>query len=257
MYARSWKHAPDTRPLTSRYIVAFSIGIVLWVISAFVPAPYNYALWILALAVNVGNVFTRRTSELHALLPPDADHMMERYGIFTLIVLGESFIKTISAGSGISLTATTLLYSFFGIGVVFGLWWLYFDDTEETKIQPTRIATSVWIYAHLPLAAGITAFGVASKKLFVDASSAYTNSHYIVLFCVGMILYALSVAAIDWVSDHGKATMSARVRTLLRLGMAAVFLLLALFGTGLSPLVFIVFAASILSVQVLIEVIDA
>ena len=257
MYVRAYKHTPATRPLTRRYIVTFTIGAVLWLISAFVPAPYNYVLWTLALVVNVAHVFTPRTRELHSLLPPDSHHMMERYGIFTLIVLGESFIKTISAASGMPIALIPLLFSFFGIGVVFGLWWLYFDDTDDSKIRATSLATSIWIYVHLPLAAGLTAFGVAAKKLFVDAGTGHTKPQYLVLFCVAMILYGLSVAAIDWVSEAGHGVLNQRTRILFRMGMAAAFALLAFFGSELSPLVFIFIAAAILTVQIFAEALAA
>ena len=72
-----------------------------------------------------------------------------------------------------------------------------------------------------------------------------------------MVLYALSVAAIDWVSEGGQDMLSTRSRIIWRLGMAIAFLLLAIFGTGLSPLMFIIIAAVILAVQVLAEVLAA
>ena len=200
LYARSWRTAPHARPLIQRYMLAQSAAALLWVISAFVPQPFNVGLWLVALIIDIGNSFIPSTQRLQALLPPDSGHMRERYGLFTLIVLGESFIKTVSAAAGFTFTATTLLVSSLGIGVVFSLWWLYFDDAEETAIRPRRAAPYVWIYSHLPLAIGLTAVGVASKKLFVGVAEGHFKPDYLVLYCVALILYAVSLALIDFVT---------------------------------------------------------
>ena len=179
LYARSWRTAPHARPLIQRYILFQSAAALLWVISAFVPQPYNVGLWLLALIIDIGNSFLPSTQRLQAQLPPDSGHMRERYGLFTLIVLGESFIKTVSAAAGFTFTAMTLLLSSLGIGVVFSLWWLYFDDAEETAIRPSRAAPYVWIYSHLPLAIALTAVGVASKKLFVGVAEGHLKPDYL------------------------------------------------------------------------------
>ncbi|GAB4453310.1 MAG: hypothetical protein Kow0031_35580 [Anaerolineae bacterium] len=254
LYIRTWRHAPQAKPLTQRYVVAHGIGIVIWVASAFVAAPLNWLLWLLAIGVEIGNVYLPQTRRLQSLLPPDPHHMVERYGIFTIIVLGESFIKTISAGAGTPFNLTAAVFSFFGIGVVFGLWWLYFDDVEEADIKPAHFAPYVWIYAHLPLAIGLTAFGVAAKKLFLAAGDDYVKGHYLLLFCGAMVLVAVSLALIDLATERRDGGLSHHARFLWRLGMATAFGALALLGAGLSPIGFITVAAAILAVQVAAEV---
>ena len=255
LYIRTWRHVPQAKPLTQRYVIAHSIGAIIWVVSAFVPAPLNWLLWLLALTVEIGNVFLPQTHRLTWLLPPDPHHMIERYGIFTIIVLGESFIKTITAGSGMPFNAASAIFSFFGIGVVVGLWWLYFDDTENAEIKPDRVSTYVWIYAHLPLTIGLTAFGVAAKKLFIGAGDNTVKYKYILLFCAAMILYAVAVALIDWVTERSDGGLSNRARFFWRVAMAVAFGALALFGAGLSPITFIIIAAVIMAVQVVAEIV--
>lgn len=257
LYVRTWKHAPETRPLTQRYVVAHSIGVVLWMISAFMPAPLNYGLWLVALAIEIGNIFLPKTRQLQTLLPPAPSHMAERYGIFTIIVLGESFIKTITAASGLPITFEALVFSLFGIGAVFGLWWLYFDDVAESDIKPAHFALYGWIYAHLPLAISLTMFGVAAKKLFLSADKAYADEKYLILFCVSMMLYTLSLALLEYVTSRRHETLSDGIRLSVRLGTALVFLLLALLGGDLSPILFIIIVAVIMMIQIGLELISS
>lgn len=246
LYLRTWRNAPTTRLLTRRYVAAHLIGVVLWCVSAFLPAPGNYILWLAALAIEIGNVFLPKTRQLQTLLPPDPHHMIERYGIFTLIVLGESFIKTISAASGFMINIETLLFSLFGIGIVFGLWWLYFNDSEKSSLKPAHWAPYVWIYAHLPLTIGLTAFGVASKKLFLSVGEDQLKYNYIVLYCVAIILVGLAIFLIDL------ATTSRR--GLWRVGMMLAFVLLALLGSQLSALTFVILAAAVLAGQIIADI---
>lgn len=257
LYLRTWKHIPETKPLTQRYVAAHGIGVVLWVISAFVPSPINYVLWIVALAVEIGNVFLPQTRQLQSLLPPDGPHLAERYGIFTIIVLGESFIKTITATAGFPITVDAFIFSLAGIGVVFGLWWLYFNDADEMAIKPTHFAPYVWIYAHLPLAIGLTVFGVASKKLFLSVGKGYADEKYLTLFCLAMILYGLALALIDFVTTRQDHALPNNLRAFIRLGMALIFLILVFFGNSISLLTFIVLAVAIMIIQISGELIPS
>lgn len=253
LYLRTWNHVPETKPLTQRYVTAHSIGVVLWIISAFVPSPANYALWLVALGVEIGNVFLPQTRQLQSLLPPDPPHLAERYGIFTIIVLGESFIKTITAASGFPITVESFIFSLAGIGVVFGLWWLYFSDVAESDIKPAHFAPYVWIYAHLPLAVGLTIFGVASKKLFLSVDKGYAEEKYLALFCIAMILYSLALALIDYSTIQRGKTLSNNIRAFLRLGMALIFLILIFFSNSVSLLTFIVIAAAVVIIEISVE----
>lgn len=248
LYVRTWHSEPATRPLTQRYVMGYLAGIGLWVFSAFLPLPWAAGLWMLALVVEIGNVFLPRTRALQTLLPPDPHHMRERYGIFVIIVLGESFIKTITAASGLMVTPEILVFSLLGIFVVVMLWWLYFDDVETKVIRSTHSAPYLWIYAHLPLTLGLTAFGVGAKKIFLSVGEDHIKSQYIVLFGGALILYALALALIE-LASHRENTVWRPGATLWRLGLAGALALLTVSGQALSSLGWIALVAVILGVQ--------
>src|SRR5688572_24609245 len=90
------------------------------------------------------------------------EHIAERYGLFMIIVLGESILAASLAIQG-ALGASGVTFELIGIIVgslliVYSLWWIYFDRPEEHFLDsvPTAIA---WSYLHLPMFAAVAAVG--------------------------------------------------------------------------------------------------
>lgn len=253
LYMRTWKHEPSTKPLTQRYVSSYLIGISLWLISAFLPMPYAAVLWMLALVVEIGVAVSKRTRSLVTLLPPDVSHMRERYGIFVIIVLGESFIKLLTNFSGTIISLDIVIFSLMNILVVFGMWWLYFSDIEGTVIKKRLFAPFAWVYAHLPLTAGITAFGVASKKLFQGLDDLYIKPNYIVLFCTAIIFYSLAMALIEAAVHRQDSPKNNRISVFLRIGIALVVGVLMLSGLKLSAIAFMSIVTGVFVMVIMID----
>src|SRR5262249_40817151 len=80
-------------------VVCFSLRALLWVVSILVPVPAAYALWIAALAIEMTLPFVAQLVVRHEM-PVQTSHLAERFGLFTLVVLGESVVVTGTALSG-------------------------------------------------------------------------------------------------------------------------------------------------------------
>ena len=62
--------------------------------SAFVPVPLRFVLWAVGLGIDFATpIFA---GVLHAQLAPHSAHLPERFGLFTLIVLGESIVAVVN-----------------------------------------------------------------------------------------------------------------------------------------------------------------
>ena len=85
--ARARRHAAAARPLLNLYLTAFSFGASLWLVSVLVPEPARYLLWGIALVLELSAPWVGRHQIERA--PIHASHLVERFGLFTLIVLGE------------------------------------------------------------------------------------------------------------------------------------------------------------------------
>jgi len=96
-YVRAGRHISSARPLTTRYAIGFAIAALLWLISAFVPIPWRFGFWTLGIIIDFATPLTVR--KLQTRLLPHASHLPERFGLFTIIVLGEAIIAVVNGVS--------------------------------------------------------------------------------------------------------------------------------------------------------------
>lgn len=82
-------HLPIARGLTHRYALGFSYGALLWLISVAVPPPFRFGLWIVGLIIDFATPLTAQSAIKQ--LPPHAEHLPERFGLFTIIVWVKRF----------------------------------------------------------------------------------------------------------------------------------------------------------------------
>jgi low temperature requirement protein LtrA len=249
-YARAWLHVPGARALIERYGVGFSFAALCWLASAFVPEPYRYVLWVVGLALEFSVPLSAGSRRLQHLLPPDAPHVAERYGLFTIIVLGESFIKVVGGLADHGVTLDTLVLSGLGFVVAACVWWLYFGGMHGAVLQATTRARYLWIYAHLPLTIGITGIGVGLKKLTVLPLDAPAPDSVRWLLGGAVVLCLLAFVVLDSVRVAGRHRRGGR-ETAARLAAAAAVLALAALGGGASALTVALLVAAACALQVL------
>jgi low temperature requirement protein LtrA len=167
-YLRAGHHIAVVRPLTSRYAAGFGGAASLWAVSALVPAPWRFGIWGVALAVDFLTPLT--AGQLHVNFPPHLMHLPERFGLFTIIVLGEAVVSVVMGiGTG-GLTIGSGLAGIMGLLVAFALWWGYFEGAKGAAVLALSTSRHLWryqqwLYSHLPLLMGITATGVGIKHI--------------------------------------------------------------------------------------------
>lgn len=159
---------PGARRLALDYATGFGAAAVLWLVSSVTPAPWRYGCWAVALLLDLG---TAAVAGRHTLArPPHAAHLPERFGLFTLILLGEAIVavmKGIQGQPNWSLAAASTALS--GVALVCGVWWWYFEIAEAADHRPVRTdaerrALNVWSHAHLPLYLGVALLGVGVER---------------------------------------------------------------------------------------------
>ncbi|MDQ6724151.1 MAG: low temperature requirement protein A, partial [Thermoproteota archaeon] len=133
-YLRTRKYVPAALQLTTRYSIGFSIAAGIWLVSAFVPPPIRFILWIIGLVVDIGTplFFARQLSVQFA---PHVHHLPERFGSFTIIVLGISILGVVNGIASHNWTIPSILSAGLGLGITFSLWWIYFDTVDGSEIR--------------------------------------------------------------------------------------------------------------------------
>ena len=90
-------------------------------------------------------------------------HIAERYGLFTIILLGESVLAA-STGLQNALTTSRVTGSLVAISaaslvLLFALWWLYFLEPAGEGLAERREGSYWWGYGHYGLFAALAALG--------------------------------------------------------------------------------------------------
>ncbi|HZA81145.1 MAG TPA: low temperature requirement protein A [Actinomycetes bacterium] len=245
--ARARRHAAAARPLLNLFLVAFSVGASLWLVSLLLPEPWRYVLWGVALVVELSAPWLGRRQIVKA--PVHASHLVERFGLFTLIVLGESVISVAQGAANVNWTAGTLTAAVAGFVAVASLWWLYFDRIDDGGVRSV-LRGLVWNYAHLPLLAGLVSVAVGTEYAVRETAGGLLERSTTLALGGGTAVYLVATVVI------GLAVRRTADRVLwLWVGSAAVALALGLLWPLGVPLGLLALVDVVLVGLVVVEVV--
>lgn len=237
MYLRAWRHVTATRALVSGYLIGFGAAALVWLGSALVADSYRPAMWAVALCIDLATPWVMRREQAKA--PLDNSHLPERFGLFTILVLGEAIASVVGGlghGGWAQLPVATASAS---ILVATALWWLYFDNAEGSVVRRRQeVARSwrptIWIYTHVPLGASLVATGVALEDAIAHSEISAMPSGLRWLL-VGSVAVALSSMAVLHDASHADPADTDRRLVRTRLVGAGGVLLIG-FLAGWTPL---------------------
>ncbi|MCW0190941.1 MAG: low temperature requirement protein A [Rhodococcus sp.] len=93
-------------------------------------------------------------------------HLAERYALFAIITLGEGVVGTVASSSGLlggadgmSWTLNTVAVVVAGVGLTFGLWWVYFTTPFGDMLEHRRERGYLFGYGHILLFIGTAGAG--------------------------------------------------------------------------------------------------
>jgi low temperature requirement protein LtrA len=145
------------------YAVVVSLAQVGWASLIFVHlsvAVTFVLIGLLALVELAGPVVAER---MDGGTPWHAHHIAERHGLFAIIALGEGVVGTVAALSAVieqqAWTLDTALVGSAGIGLTFGMWWVYYMLPSAPILHAHRDRAFVWGYGQLFVVTAIVATG--------------------------------------------------------------------------------------------------
>jgi low temperature requirement protein LtrA len=89
------------------------------------------------------------------------DSLVERFGLFVIIVLGEVIFGVVGGMSAAEIDMKTITTGSLALIVGFGIWWLYFDLVGRRLPRRDRGTISTWMLSHVPITGAIVAVGPA------------------------------------------------------------------------------------------------
>ncbi len=207
LYQRARRVGAEKTSLTGEMTRNMSIFAILFAISAFLPKPYNYWLFCLALASNqiiymIPKISVMRFERFNARW----GHMAERFALLTLIVIGEGFFKLVVTLSekGIYKVSPDYLVNFFIGGLsTFVMCWIYFDliGNSLTKTED-RKSLIIWWLGHLLLMICATMVGVALAGEVKVGFFEPFPTEYAAFGCAGLAGYILALGILQNVAEE-------------------------------------------------------
>jgi low temperature requirement protein LtrA len=251
---------PSHRVFSKFFTIGYLIGLGLLAASAFCRARWATGLWIAAVVVDISpplagwrtivGVLRERGQVFSA-----SAALVERFGLFTIIVLAESIVGTVAgvteakhrSPAAWAAAALALFLSFL-------LWSLYFDMTSEQETKPGYHNMQALIFLHFPLLAALSFVGACVKVLIGNMGGRLPG---VVpwLFCLSLAVIPMTVFGLTLIMKEDEEDRSYIRPTARVLGICAVALIgTAPFGRALGPLALLAVASAILLVPVVIGI---
>jgi low temperature requirement protein LtrA len=170
LWIRAGVQHPAGRATAFRYAAGITVVQAMWVTRL---AFGDAAPWWLFLVCAVADLGVPLWAERTGTTAWHPHHIAERYGLFTIIVLGESVLAATTgvqaslAGGGLSLDLVMIAVS--GLVVLFALWWLYFSEPAGDGLEGHRDLSYLWGYGHFAIFAALGALG-AGLEVAVESA---------------------------------------------------------------------------------------
>lgn len=173
-WLRVAKNVPGYRTVALRYAGGIALVQVGWITLLLVPNEmWVYGWLVLAPAELLVPAYAEKARQT----PWHSKHISERYGLLTIIVIGESVLSattaiqsTIEGTKYLSELLPTILGSPL---IIFSMWWLYFSKPAHEILTSSRMAF-FWGYVHFFVFGSIAATGAG---IAVAADYATHQSH--------------------------------------------------------------------------------
>lgn len=205
-YLRVWRQLPETRVGIRPYLVGHAAGAVCWLISLMVAAPGRYVLWAVGVAVDLlGPALAARVPDAP---PLHMEHLPERFGLFVILVLGESVAAIVVGVHDGDFTAGVVTTALFAFLAAAALWWSYFDLSggaakrrlvQEGGERTREGVHDFYVYAHLPVAVSLAAVAIGLEHAILHGADEHLSAGTRGVLGAGLAGYLLSAAAIQGV----------------------------------------------------------
>lgn len=191
-----------TRRIVIRRIIGLTVAACVWSGSVFLPVPYRYAAWAVALLIDVWNSWLPGRGTVSS--PPGATHFPERFGLMTIILLGE-FVASVLLGiqSQVGWSFPAASAAILSVALAFALWSCYSDgasawECRHVQNQKDVVLMRVWVALHFLLYLGIGIIAIGARRGIALPQGAFfsTNDEWLISSATaGLMLVIMGIAA--------------------------------------------------------------
>ena len=201
-WLRAARQDPQRRRTCLTYAAIILIAQLGWVGQLLIPLPMHLSMAIICLLVMFELAGPMLAERVDGGTPWHAHHIAERYGLFAIIALGEGLVGTVAALSAVvdtqGWTLEVLLVAVAGVGLTFGIWWLYQLLPSADMLHGPGRRTFAWAFLQMMTCSTIVAMGAGlhlsaytlEQKTHITAFTSFLITATIVGILLAL-LYAL------------------------------------------------------------------
>ncbi|MFC9361237.1 low temperature requirement protein A [Rhodococcus sp. NPDC057014] len=198
-WLRAARHDPDHRSASLTYATALVLAQIGWVTLAIAPLTVEYAFGLGAVLILVEMSSPVIAERYKGGTPWHAHHIVERHGLLVIITLGEGVIGTVASLSAVvehqGWSLDAVLVAVAGIGLTFGLWWVYYTLPSAEVLAVYRRRSFVWGYSHIVVFAALAAVGAGLHvaAYYIEHASHIGATATVVSVAVPVAIYLAAV----------------------------------------------------------------
>ena len=189
MYWRAANHNPAAIPIAKRLSIGFSLGLAIAMLSLLFDPPIRYLVLYFGIAIEIATPLLSR--KILNTVSVNEHHLPERYGLLTIILLGESVIILASNLADIHWTLSSIGAAISGFLIISAVWWLYFDLMENNLLGKRLGTGQRIIYGHLFVYSGLSIIAVF---IGFAINPSLTSVHHLILFSTGFVSLSIGFA---------------------------------------------------------------
>src|SRR3954454_19334201 len=160
---RASRQDPDRTTVCRAFMVTLLISQAGWIALALAPTSIPVTFVLIVLLVLIEAIGPLVAEKVLLGTPWHPHHIAERYGLLVIIALGEGLIGTVATLAAIidesGWTVDVAVLGIAGVGVTFGMWWIYFVLPSGDLLHAHRERSSAWGYGHTAVFGALVAVG--------------------------------------------------------------------------------------------------
>lgn len=249
---------PEHRRLNIYYSICYCIALALIILSVFTDLKQANYLWGAALFFNYLAPFISGRGVIKEFKSKGLEYvtstsMIERFGLFTIIVLGETILGIVHGISELNHTTTEVWILFMlSVLIAFLLWWVYFDMTGDSEAKKGYLPFLGINLINIPLLAAFAATGSAIRIILHETEyGAHSPARLIFVLSISIILVGIFLLTKQMQQDDEEEPVMQKLAWLVLL-TSVVNLCLLFFCDRMSAFSFLGLEALILLIPVYI-----
>ncbi|AZB42637.1 low temperature requirement protein A [Bacillus sp. FJAT-42376] len=186
------KRKSDSKEPAAKYLgFGFLIGIAISLSSVFFDPPLRYAVLYLGIFADLAVPVLGRRYLSKA--PANSPHLLERFGLFTIILFGECIVSLIAILHLEKGDWGAIFFTLVSLILIAAMWWQYFDNLEKKVDKEKKTTGQRIIYGHLFIFMSLSAIAAAIQLAYLHK----VDHHFLTILSFGAaFVYFLSTALV-------------------------------------------------------------